>query len=99
MEPALSRLHKKGQVSVLEVCNIPAGEIAESNGRAYPFAAQHNWEVSKKYEVFATPFAFYIGPDGKILATGVVNNDQHIQFLLSSVDERHQSAHHIDAAP
>jgi hypothetical protein len=39
--------------------------------------------VSRRYQVFATPFAFLIDERGVIRSKGIVNNGQHIGYVLA----------------
>lgn len=54
-------------------------------GARFPVLAQDKFSISKKYEVFATPFAFLIDEKGIIAAKGIINNRQHIRYVLSGV--------------
>jgi methylamine dehydrogenase accessory protein MauD len=83
--PQLNRLHDTGKV---EVVAINKGEIeasrkwvAEAHIR-FPVGMQEAFTISKRYEVFATPFAFLIDEQGVIASRGIVNNKQHIGFVL-----------------
>jgi methylamine dehydrogenase accessory protein MauD len=49
----------------------------------FPVLAQERFNVSRRYEVFATPFAFLIDERGVIKSKGIINNAQHIRFVLS----------------
>jgi methylamine dehydrogenase accessory protein MauD len=49
----------------------------------FPVLAQTQFSISKKYEVFATPFAFLIDEKGVIASKGIINNRQHIRYVLS----------------
>jgi hypothetical protein len=44
---------------------------------------QERYELSKRYEAFATPFGFLIDERGVIASKGIINNRQHIEFVLS----------------
>jgi methylamine dehydrogenase accessory protein MauD len=84
--PELNRLHDAGEVQVLVVNN---GEeeatrqwAAEVKAR-FPVLRQQQFSVSKRYEMYATPFAFLIDERGVIASKGIVNNGQHIGFVLS----------------
>jgi methylamine dehydrogenase accessory protein MauD len=57
---------------------------AEAAAR-FPVLAQTQFSISKKYEVFATPFAFLIDAKGVIVSKGIINNRQHIRYVLSGV--------------
>ena len=49
----------------------------------FPVLIQEQWDVSKQYEVFATPFAFLIDAQGIIVSKGIINDAQQIGFVLS----------------
>jgi methylamine dehydrogenase accessory protein MauD len=85
--PDLNRLHDSGKVEVLA---INKGEteatrkwVAEAQVR-FPVAMQPAFTVSKRYEVFATPFAFLIDEQGLIASRGIVNSKQQIGFVLDA---------------
>jgi peroxiredoxin len=84
--PELNRLQRGGEVQVLVVNN---GELeatrhwAGEAGVCFPVLVQQQFSVSKRYEMYATPFAFLIDERGVIAAKGVINNGQHIGFVLS----------------
>ena len=54
---------------------------------AFPVLAQQQFAVSKRYEMYATPFAFLIDERGVIASRGIINNGQHIGFVLSAADD------------
>jgi methylamine dehydrogenase accessory protein MauD len=56
---------------------------SEETGACFPVLAQDRFSVSKRYEVFATPFAFLIDEKGIIASKGIINNRQHIRYVLS----------------
>jgi peroxiredoxin len=64
-----------------------ARQWAERTGATFPVLVQENLEVSKRYEMFATPFAFLIDEQGVIASAGIVNNRQHVGFLFSAARE------------
>jgi methylamine dehydrogenase accessory protein MauD len=83
--PELNRLHDTGKI---EVVAINKGEteatrkwMEEAHIR-FPVAMQEAFTVSKRYEVFATPFAFLIDEQGVIASRGIVNSKQQIGFVL-----------------
>ena len=85
--PDLNRLAQDGEVQVLVVNNAEpqaARQWAEEVGAAVAVLVQERWSVSKRYKVLATPFAFLIDESGVVAARGIVNNSQHIGFLLSA---------------
>src|SRR5262249_38139227 len=46
---------------------------SEEKGARFPVLAQDRFSVSKRYEVFATPFAFLIDEKGIIASKGIIN--------------------------
>ncbi len=84
--PDLNRLKDAGEVQVVVINN---GEpeatrewAAEAKAR-FLVLQQEKFSVSRRYEIFATPFAFLIDPQGVVASQGIVNNGQHIGFVLS----------------
>ena len=84
--PELNKLQRGGKVQVLVANNgalEAARQWAEQAGVCFPVLAQQQFSVSKRYETYATPFAFLIDERGVIVSKGVINNGQHIDFVLS----------------
>jgi peroxiredoxin len=85
--PELNRL-ERGDTQVLVINN---GDVDATRrwsvevGARFPVLAQGKFSISKKYEVFATPFAFLIDEKGIIASKGIINNRQHIRYVLSGV--------------
>jgi peroxiredoxin len=83
--PELNRL-ERGDTQVLVVNNgdpeLTRKWSTEVSAR-FPVLAQDKFSISKKYEVFATPFAFLIDAKGVIVSKGIINNRQHIRYVLS----------------
>ncbi len=84
--PDLNRLQDAGEVQVVVINN---GEpeatrqwAAEVQAR-FPVLQQEKFSVGRRYEMYATPFAFLIDPQGVIASKGIINNGQHIGFVLS----------------
>jgi methylamine dehydrogenase accessory protein MauD len=83
--PELNRL-ERGETQVLVVNN---GEPEATRkwsaevGARFPVVSQEKFSISKKYEVFATPFAFLIDAKGVIVSKGIINSRQHIRYVLS----------------
>jgi methylamine dehydrogenase accessory protein MauD len=84
--PELNKLQRGGDVHVLVVNN---GEMERTRQWAsearvwFPVLVQQQFSVSKRYEMYATPFAFLIDERGVIASKGIVNNAQHIDFVLA----------------
>jgi methylamine dehydrogenase accessory protein MauD len=82
--PELNRLG--GGVQVLVVNNgdaEPTRKWADEVKPRFPMLVQEEFSVSKRYEVFATPFAFLIDERGVIRSKGIINNKQQIGFVLT----------------
>jgi methylamine dehydrogenase accessory protein MauD len=95
--PALSRLHRSGELEVLAVNKAERDEAAEWAAEVhaeFPVLVQDGLEISKKYQVFATPFAFLIDEQGVIASSGIVNNRQHVRFLLDAAADHAASQKH-----
>jgi methylamine dehydrogenase accessory protein MauD len=84
--PELNKLQRGGAVQVLMVNNgemDPTRQWVEEAPICAPVLVQQQLSVSKRYEMYATPFAFLIDERGVIASKGIINNGQHIGFILS----------------
>jgi|SRR5713226_8005701 len=82
----LRAFQEKKPISILVVQKGNADEVrkwAHEKEVRFPVALQEKDEISRKYETFATPFAFLVNESGIIESKGVINNGKHIQLLLS----------------
>src|SRR5262249_62331127 len=74
--PELNRLEK----SDTQVVVVNNGDLETTRkwstevGARFPILAQDKFSISKKYEVFATPFAFLIDEKGVIVSKGIIKN-------------------------
>jgi len=50
----------------------------------FPVLVQDGLDLSKKYGVFATPFAFLIDEKGVIASKGIIGSKRHIEYVLSA---------------
>jgi methylamine dehydrogenase accessory protein MauD len=94
--PELEKLPVKGEVRVIVVNNGDLGSTRDWTKRlnlSFPVLVQERYELSKRYEAFATPFAFVIDERGLIASKGIINNRQHIEFVLSGATGRETSHH------
>jgi methylamine dehydrogenase accessory protein MauD len=98
--PELNRLQAAGAIQVLVVNNGGREETrawaAEARAR-FPVAVQERYSLSRRYEVFATPFAFLIDEGGVIASKGIINNRQHINYILDGALARRDG--HADQEP
>ena len=88
--PELNKLHRGGELQVLVVNNgepEATRQWASEAGVCFPMLVQQQFSVSKRFEVYATPFAFLIDERGVIASRGIINNAQHIGFVLSAAGD------------
>jgi methylamine dehydrogenase accessory protein MauD len=98
--PELNRLQAAGEVQVLVVNNgelEPTRAWAGETRARFPVAVQEHYILSRRYEVFATPYAFLIDERGVIAAKGVINNRQRIGYILEAALAEHNG--HADRVP
>jgi methylamine dehydrogenase accessory protein MauD len=84
--PELNRLHDAGEVRVLAIYNGDTEAVrgwVKGNRPHFSAAVQEHFNVSKRYEVFATPFAFLIDERGVISSRGIVSTKQYLGFVLA----------------
>lgn len=90
--PELVRFTRKNPKLQVLVVNQAAPDEAQAYARLLedriPMLIQKQWSVYKKYEVFATPFAFLIDESGVIAAKGIISRKEHLDYLFSSVNTR-----------
>jgi methylamine dehydrogenase accessory protein MauD len=86
--PELNRLATRNKdIQVLVVNNSEpdqARRFALEVKAQFPLLVQEKWSLSKRYEVFATPFAFLIDEQGLVAAKGIVTSKEHLGYLFSS---------------
>jgi len=91
MAPEFNRVQDKGEHQVLVVNN---GEPDETRNWAadvsarFPVLTQEKFSLSKRYEIFATPFAFLIDEHGMIASSGIVGSAQHLGYVLTGAGNR-----------
>jgi methylamine dehydrogenase accessory protein MauD len=89
--PELNRLHDTGAYQVLVVNNGNAESTrewaAETKAR-FPVLAQEKLSVSKRYEAFATPFAFLIDEQGIVRSKGIAGSRQYLGYVLSGAGQQ-----------
>ena len=84
--PELKRLSQAGEIQVLVIHKGDAKAVQEWINRYqpdFPVAFQERFDVSRRYEAFATPFAFLIDERGTIAARGFVSTKQYLGFVLN----------------
>ena len=76
----------------LRVLAVTSGTVPESRAWTtgqdvrFTLVSQADLGVSRRYEVFATPFAFLLDADGQVAAKGIVNRSEHIGYLLGEAE-------------
>jgi methylamine dehydrogenase accessory protein MauD len=98
--PELNRLQAAGGVQVLVVNNgdpEPTRAWAVESRARFPVAVQEHYSLSRRYEVFATPYAFLIDERGVIASKGVINNREHIGYILDGASADRKG--HADPEP
>jgi peroxiredoxin len=99
MAPEFNRVQEKGEHQVLVVNN---GELDETRqwakevGARYPVLVQDKFSLSKRYEIFATPFAFVIDEQGVIASNGIAGSAQYLGYVLTGAGNRLKK-HHDEA--
>ena len=94
--PELNRIADRGIHHVLVVNN---GELEETRqwtahgGARFPVLVQEHFSQSKRYQVFATPFAFLIDEHGIIISKGIAGSRQHLGYVLTGAGRRVKSRH------
>src|SRR5262249_54049237 len=87
--PELNRLGPDEQVLVINNGDLDATQKwSRDVGARFPVLAQEQFSISKKYQAFATPFAFLIDAKGVIVSKGIINNRQHIRYILAGASEQ-----------
>src|SRR2546426_5596114 len=98
LAPQLEKFHREH--TELEVVMISRGEPKENrvkvkeHGLTFTIVLQQQWEVSRKYAMFATPIAYLIDEAG-IIATDVAVGVEPIRALL---DKANQEANNQELA-
>jgi peroxiredoxin len=83
--PELNRLRERD----LQVLVLNKGKPDETKkwadelGLRFPVLIQDGLDISKKYEAFATPFAFLIDEKGVVASRGIVSSKLQIGYVLS----------------
>jgi peroxiredoxin len=93
--PELNRLGGRDlQVVVVNKGDLPATRRwAADLGARFPVLVQDGLDLSRKYEAFATPFAFLIDEKGVVASKGIISNKQHIGYVLSGARDGANSGH------
>jgi peroxiredoxin len=94
--PELNRIHDKGEYRVLVVNNGEGDDTrqwAEETKARFPVLAQEKFAVAKRYEVFATPFAFLIDEQGTVTSKGIAGSREYLGYVLNGEGNRGKKTH------
>lgn len=100
--PELNRLQDAGEVQVVVVQNGDVETVrkwADKHLPHFPVAIQDRWSLSKRYEAFATPFAFLIDERGIIASRGIAGTKQYLGFILTRADSKPEDALEEETTP
>ncbi len=88
--PELNALQRRRRdlyvLAVLHADPDEARDWVKETRPDFPVALQEDWSLSKRYEMFATPFAFLIDEHGVIVSKGILTQTQHIGLLFSTAE-------------
>ena len=93
LAPALQKFHREHPE--LELVMISKGEPKENrakvkeHGLTFPIVLQQQWEISRKYAMFATPIAYLIDDQG-VIAADVAVGVEPILALLTDANRQAQ---------
>jgi methylamine dehydrogenase accessory protein MauD len=88
--PELNRLHDADEYQVIAINNgapDATATWAADTGARFPVLAQDRFSISKRYQVFATPFAFLIDEQGVVRSKGTIAMRQHLGYVLSGAGQ------------
>ena len=94
----LPLLGERGNLSEIAVVMISKGELKENrakvkeHGLTFPVVLQQQWEISRRYAMFATPVGYLINEQGVIARDVAVGSDAIIALMsLASPSLEHFS--------
>jgi peroxiredoxin len=76
----------------------PTQAWADESGATFPILVQEKYQVSRSYQVYATPFAFLIDETGVVRSKGIANSRQQIGFILAGAAESHGAHAELEPA-
>ena len=85
LAPQLEHLHRTR--SDFQILMISRGKPentqskVEKYGLTFPIALQNKWEISRKYEIFATPIAYLIDQQGIVITDVAVGHDAILDLV------------------
>jgi len=92
LAPELQKFHREHPETAMLM--ISRGEPKENrakvkeHGLSFPIVLQQQWEISRRYAMFATPIAYLIDEGGLIAADVAVGTDAIQELMTTSMPER-----------
>jgi peroxiredoxin len=83
--PALNRLERIHNLQVVAVHHGEQERVrswASRVGASFPVILENDRDLSRRYQVFAAPFAFLIDETKTIIGRGLIAREQHIEYVL-----------------
>jgi methylamine dehydrogenase accessory protein MauD len=93
--PELNRLAERGTHQVLVVNNASIDQTrlwAREADARFPVLSQEKYAISKRFETYATPFAFLIDEQGIITSKGLAGSKQYLNFVLSGAGKKGETS-------
>jgi hypothetical protein len=87
----LNALNAKGSPQIVAVQDGELEDVqkwASALSARFPIVLQERNELSRKYQMFATPFAFLLDEQGKIASKGIIHDAQQIGFVLTGTGQQ-----------
>jgi methylamine dehydrogenase accessory protein MauD len=84
--PELNRISDRGDHQVIVVNNGALNDLpglATDGIAKFPVLIQEHFGQSRRYQVFATPFAFLIDELGVIVSKGIAGSRKHLGYVLA----------------
>jgi peroxiredoxin len=94
LAPELEKFHREH--SNVEVVMISKGEPKENrakvkeHGLTFPVVLQQQWEISRRYAMFATPIAYLINEHGTIARDVAVGSDSILNLIVLAAQSPEQ---------
>lgn len=88
LAPRLERLARR--TPDVQVVMVSRGELAVNRAKAvqygltFPVVLQRSWEVSRRFEMFATPIAYYVDQQGVVTGNIAVGPEQILRLLVAA---------------
>lgn len=88
LAPRLERLSRR--TPDVQLIMVSRGDVTANrakvtqHGLTFPVVLQRSWEVSRRFEMFATPIAYYVDEQGIIRGNVAVGLEQILRLLVAA---------------